>query len=65
MNREPSENMVGDVARMAEYELGLRIPDEVARAAARRILSKAKERDALYRVSTDRLARIVGGLMDK
>lgn len=52
-------NMVNDVIAMAERECRTTIDAEAAERIARRILTGARTRDALYRVSTARMCKLV------
>ena len=59
MNREPSDNMIKDVIKMVDYELHQTIGYEKAECIAKNILSTAKDRESVYRVSTSRLEKLV------
>lgn len=59
MNREPSHNMVRNLADMVRQELHKMIDYDVAHKIATELLSKAIERDDVYRVPTTRLAHLV------
>lgn len=52
-------NMVADVVQMAKTECGVSLDARRAEKVARRILSGARSREALYRVSTARLCKLV------
>lgn len=53
------KNIIRDVKEMSRFECGVRLTDDAAEDVARAILQGARERDALYRVSTKRLCRLV------
>ena len=59
MNREPSEQMIHDIVSMAWHDLRVKILYEDAEWIARKILSNARERDSVYRVSIQRLSKLV------
>jgi len=52
-------NMIRDLKTMALTELKIAVDEDQARRIARKILENAEERDDLYRVPTDRLARLI------
>jgi hypothetical protein len=56
------ENIIRDVQEMVRRETGRTIDHDQAINLAREILARAKSREALYRVSTARLRRLVSDL---
>lgn len=52
-------NMINDVIAMAKQECHTVIDDAAAARIARRILAGKRTRDALYRVSTARMCKLV------
>lgn len=53
------QNMIRDVQAMVRHETGRTIDADRAEQLARTLLARAKSREALYHVSTDRLRRLV------
>lgn len=56
---EVQRNMINDVIAMAEQECHTEIDAEAAVRIARRVLAGKRTRDALYRVSTARMCKLV------
>ena len=56
------QNMIRDVQEMVRHEAGRSIDAEQAEQLARKLLARAKSREALYRVSSARLRSLVDAL---
>lgn len=56
------QNMIRDVQEMARYEAGHTVDELQAAQLARKILARAKSREALYHVSTARIRQLVDEL---